>query len=305
MSTEHPPITRASLGKRIWNFPLTRIFMGILILAGTIIIGQLILVGIGKLIFTTEKIPYAWKTYSFAVMTFLIILSYLFYVRKIEKRESAELARSKAWLEAGIGCAIGFGLMAAITFILWILGYYQVEAMNNWVVLLLPFFGALFTGFFEEFLFRGIIFRIINNSLGSWLALLLSALIFGFAHASNPNATLYSSGAIALEAGILLSAGYLFTNRLWMVIGLHFAWNFTLGGIFGIVVSGVKVDGLLQAKLEGPVLLTGGAFGAETSIITVVICLLTGIYFIWKAQQRGHFTRPYWRHEKISTNFTI
>jgi len=273
--------------------------MGILVLAGTATFGQLILVGISKLIFTSKEIPYAWKTYGFAVMTFLVILSYLFYVRKIEKRLPVELSRQRAWQEAGIGCVIGFGLMSAITFILWMLGYYQVMAVNGWAVLLLPFFGAVFTGFFEEFLFRGIIFRIINNSLGSWLALMLSALIFGFAHAANPNATLYSSCAIALEAGILLSAGYLFTRRLWMVIGLHFAWNFTLAGIFGIVVSGVKVDGLLQAKLEGPPLLTGGDFGAETSIITVVICLLTGIYFIWKARQRGHFTRPYWRREKI------
>ena len=299
MDTDPTPITRPGLGKRIWNFPLTRLLVGILILAGTVIIGQLVLLGISKLIFTSKEIPYAWKTYGFGVMTFLAILSYLFYVRKVEKREPDELARPNAWQEAAIGCAIGFGLMTAITSILWILGYYQVEGVNSMAVLFLPFFGALFTGFFEEFLFRGIIFRIINNSLGSWLALLLSALIFGFAHAANPNATLYSSGAIALEAGILLSAGYLFTRRLWMVIGLHFAWNFTLGGILGIVVSGVKAEGLLQSTLEGPALLTGRDFGAETSIIAVVICLLAGIFFLWQARQRGNFIRPYWRREKI------
>jgi membrane protease YdiL (CAAX protease family) len=299
MSTDLTAVTRPGLGKRIWNFPLTRILVGILIVSGIVLIGQVILIIIAKLVFTSEEIPDAWKTYTFGVITFLAILAYLFYVRKVEKRQPQELTSLKAWQEAGMGGAIGFALMSIITFILWILGYYQIEGINNVTMLFLPFFGTVFTGFFEEFLFRGIIFRIINNSLGSWLALILSALIFGFAHTSNPNATFYSSTAIALESGILLSAGYLFTRRLWMVIGLHFAWNFTLGGIFGIVVSGIKVDGLLQAKLEGPVLLTGGAFGAETSIITVVICLLVGIYFIWKARQRGHFTRPYWKRERI------
>ena len=297
ISTDFTPTPRPTLGKRIWSFPLTRIMMGILILVGVVIIGQLVLFGIAKLVFTTEEVPSVWKTYTFGVMTFLTILSYLFYVRKIEKRVPDELTQAKAWPEAGIGCALGFGLMSLITFILWILGYYQVEAVNSADVLFLPFFGALFTGFFEEFLFRGIIFRIINDRLGSWLALIITALIFGFAHSSNPNATFYSSTAIALEAGILLSAGYLFTRRLWMVIGLHFAWNFTLGGIYGIVVSGVEVEGLLKARLEGPVLLTGGSFGAETSLVAVVSCLLTGLFFLWQARQRGHFTRPYWKQK--------
>jgi hypothetical protein len=271
--------------------------MGILILVGTIIIGQLVLIGIAKLVFATEEVPDAWKIYGFGVMTFLAILSYLFYVRKIEKREPAELTPSKAWPEVGAGCALGFGLMSLITFILWILGYYHIEAVNSPLVLFLPFFGALFTGFFEEFIFRGIIFRTINDRLGSWLALIISALIFGFAHSSNPNATIYSSTAIALEAGVLLSAGYLFTRRLWMVIGLHFAWNFTLGGIYGIVVSGVEEEGLLKARMEGPALLTGGSFGAEASLVTVVICLLTGLFFLWQARLRGHFTRPYWKQK--------
>ena len=86
-----------------------------------------------------------------------------------------------------------------------------------------------------------------------------------------------------------------------MVIGIHFAWNFTQGGIFGIAVSGQEVEGLFQSTLEGPALLTGGEFGAETSVIAIIICSGAGLFFLWKARKRGHFTEPFWvrRREPI------
>ncbi len=287
--------SKAGLGKRILYFPLTRIILGMLMVVGAVIVGKIVTVITGQLIFAGEELPPGWKMLGFALMTVMAIFSYLVYVRKIEKRQLSELSRPGALKELGTGCAIGFGLMGTIVFILWILGYYRVAAVSSFLVLLLPFFDAVFAGFFEEFVFRGILFRIINDSLGSWLAIILSALVFGFAHAGNPNATLFSSMAIALEAGILISTVYLYTRRLWMVIGIHFAWNFTLGGIFGIAVSGKEGQGLLQPQLDGPTLLTGGTFGTETSILTVVICLMAGFYFLWKAREKGHFTQPFWR----------
>ena len=145
--------------------------------------------------------------------------------------------------------------------------------------------------------FRGIIFRIIHESLGSWIAILISALLFGFAHGANPNASLFSSIAIALEAGVLLSAMFLYTKRLWMVIGIHASWNFFQGNILGVAVSGSQMKSVLKAELNGPKLLTGGAFGGETSIITIVICCLTGIVFLVLAHRRGHIQKPFWRRK--------
>ncbi|MCJ7434908.1 MAG: CPBP family intramembrane metalloprotease [Anaerolineales bacterium] len=154
---------------------------------------------------------------------------------------------------------------------------------------------AVLSGVFEEILFRGILFRIVEESLGTWLSLLFSALLFGLLHLGNPNATLWAAIAIAMEAGILLAAAFIVTRRLWLVIGIHFAWNFTQGGIFSISVSGNQVDGLLQATLTGPELLAGGAFGAETSIFAVIVCLAAGVYFIWKALKKGEFVKPFWK----------
>ena len=77
----------------------------------------------------------------------------------------------------------------------------------------------------------------------------------------NPNATLFSSFAIAMEAGVLLGAAYVLTRRLWLAVGIHFAWNFTQGGIFGGRVSGITMDGLLESQLSGPTLFSGGSSG--------------------------------------------
>ena len=298
MFAEIPQVAKPGRMKRFIQFPVTRIFIGIVFVLGSIIMANVGIEVIRRFITDAEKPSTPWLVLLFIVMTIMSILGYYAYVHWIEKRRLTELARTGALKELGIGCLTGVGLMTTIIFILWILGYYEVVAVSSVAVLLLPFLESIFTGFFEEFMFRGVIFRIINESLGSWLAIITSALIFGFAHSGNPNASFYSGLAIALEAGILISAIYLYTNRLWMVIGIHFAWNFTMGGIFGVVVSGQEAKGLLQSELTGPDIITGGTFGVETSIIAVIICLLAGVYFIHQAMKKGHFTQPFWRRSK-------
>lgn len=72
---------------------------------------------------------------------------------------------------------------------------------------------------------------------------------------------------------------FMYTRRLWMVIGLHVAWNVTEGGIFGAAVSGLKMNGARTSTFRGPELLTGGAFGPEASIVMVFICLSAAAVF--------------------------
>ena len=295
MFGEIPQEPRPGRMKRIIQFPVTKIILGIVFVFGSIIVGNVGIELTRKLFSDAEKPSHPWLVLMFAVMTILCILGYYAYVHLIERRRLTELSRAGALKELGMGCSIGFGLMTSIIFILWILGYYEVIAVSSAMILLVPLFEGIFTGFFEEILFRGVIFRIINENLGSWLAILISALIFGFAHSLNPNASPYSGLSISLGAGIILAAVYLITHRLWIAIGVHFAWNFTLGGIFGVTVSGQETKGFLQAEISGPEILTGGAFGLESSILGVVIPLSAGAYFIYKARVKGHFTQPFWR----------
>ncbi|MGN6057582.1 MAG: CPBP family intramembrane glutamic endopeptidase, partial [Sphingomicrobium sp.] len=88
-------------------------------------------------------------------------------------------------------------------------------------------------------------------------------------------------------------------RSLWMPIGLHAAWNFTQGYIFGVPVSGQAQQGLVTAKLSGPVLLSGGGFGLEASLIAVVLATGTGVWMIVLAVRRGEVVHPWWMRRRI------
>ncbi len=233
-------------------------------------------------------------------MILMLVLTYLVYyglVRGMEGRNPvSELSLNGAWLELVGGLGIGAGLLSLSTLLLWLFGFYKVDAVNDISELFaarhLPL--SLGAGFFEELVFRAILFRIVEEKLGSWIALAISSLFFGVAHIGNPNATLFSSIAIAIEAGILLGAAYMLTRRVWFAVGIHIAWNYVQGAVFGIAVSGGEVKGLISSHLEGNELFSGGAFGAEASLITLLICTLAGIFFLWKAYQHRAVVQPFW-----------
>jgi hypothetical protein len=141
----------------------------------------------------------------------------------------------------------------------------------------------------EELLFRGVLFRIVEERTGTWIALLLTGVVFGLMHLLNPDASLWGAIAIAIEAGFMLAACYAATRNLWVPIGLHFGWNFAAGGIFSVVVSGNgESKGLLDATVSGPTLLTGGDFGPEGSLYTVAAGVLLTLVFMRLAHRRGH-----------------
>lgn len=135
---------------------------------------------------------------------------------------------------------LGAGLlMSAIVGIAALLGGYRIAGWGgatSWAMIL--FLGGVQAAFVEELVMRGILFRFLEEFGGSWFALLLSSLLFGFAHATNDNATLLSSFAIALEAGILLGGAYMLTRNLWLAIGIHFGWNVVQGFVWDVPVSG-------------------------------------------------------------------
>jgi hypothetical protein len=162
---------------------------------------------------------------------------------------------------------------------------------------------AIMPGLTEEMLFRGILFRWIEDFGGSWAALAVTSALFGLAHIMNPNATWFSSFAIAVEAGVLLGGAYMLTRSLWFPMGLHAAWNFTQGEIFDVPVSGIDEHGLVQAQLSGPPLLSGGNFGLEASIIALVLATAVGVWLVWLAVRQGKIVAPHWvRHRRHVAN---
>ncbi|MBB2943650.1 hypothetical protein FB565_003379 [Actinoplanes lutulentus] len=144
----------------------------------------------------------------------------------------------------------------------------------------------------EEVLFRGILFHVVEQRTGTWIALAVSATLFGLLHLVNDPAAI--GGALAIiAAGLMTAAAYVATRALWLPIGLHLGWNFAEGGIFGVEVSGSdnSAQGLLRGVFDGPALLTGGGFGPEASVFAVLACLVTTWYLLRLARSRGNI-RP-------------
>ena len=230
-----------------------------------------------------------------------LLVIYKLVVRRLGEEPQDDLP----FAEVGRGLAGGtvgaFVLMTVIVGAAAAFGIYRIVGWGGSSDLVRILFGAgLSAAFFEELLFRGILFRWLEQFGGSWFALAFTSGLFGYAHINNPNATWFASLAIALEAGVLLGGVYMVTRSLWAPIGLHFGWNVTQGYIWDVPVSGNDVDGLVEAQLRGNELLSGGAFGLEASLIAMIIATLAGIYLVWLAAQRGEVVRPWWVRRRMA-----
>ena len=221
---------------------------------------------------------------------------YVAWGRIIERREVTELSTPGLGREWAIGALFGAGLYTASAGILMLLGIYKVEGFNPLLLLLPNVAMAIKSGVFEELLFRGVLFRSVETMFGSWAGILVSSLAFGAVHLMNPGTTMGGAVYIGIEAGLLLSAAYLVTRRLWICMGFHMGWNYFQSAVFSGVVSGAVSDpGLLQATIEGPELLTGGSFGMEHSVIALVLCTTAGVILLLTAIRRGHMMPPMWK----------
>jgi hypothetical protein len=219
----------------------------------------------------------------------VLLALYVGLIRLFEGRRSPELALRPGARLALAGLLVGVTLFCAVYAVLWAFGVARFEGVNGVAGAAIPLAMAMLAGVGEELIFRGVVFRIVEESCGTLVALAVSAGFFGFAHLSAPGATAVSTLAIALEAGLLLAAAYLLTRNLWFPIGLHMGWNFTEGGVFGSAVSGHAAHGVLIAPISGPAAVTGGAFGPEASPSAVIICLIAAIVFVAIAVTRGQW----------------
>lgn len=279
---------------RIVQFPLTRIILALVAVGVAVFLVQLAIRTFGS------GLPAPARQWIAVVAVVVAAhLAYVGYVRAVERRPVTELSTQGAAVELGLGALLGAGLMTVVVAVLWVAGFYQVEGLNSPAVTGGILAASIVAGYVEEVFFRAIIFRITEEGLGSWWALAISSALFGLAHIGNDNATWLSSAAIMIEAGILLGALYMLTKRLWAVVGVHFAWNYTQGGVFGVSVSGNPVDGILQSSLSGPELVTGGEFGIEASVLTVLICLAVAVAVLRAASRKGHVVPPFWRRRAV------
>lgn len=279
--------TAIALGQRVLRFPLTRI-----VLAIAFFMVPFLLIQGASLHFLEVKLHSRIGQLLGVVAG---CLSYAWYVTRIEKRAVTEWGLAGALGEYSAGFVLG-GLMVCLS-VASIAALGGVAAMG-WAPgpnLVSPLLMAVTVGVIEEMLLRGIFFRVVQETVGSWLALAASGLVFAAMHGGNDNVTALGLANIA-AAGVFFAAAFLLTGRLWLCAALHAGWNFVQGAIFSLAVSGHDAkQGLLATQLSGPDWLTGGAFGLEGSAVDLVWIVMASIVMVVLAHRKGRMVAPAWK----------
>jgi len=293
---------------KVLRFPLVKLMLTLLaaalfalLIGGPLALGSRFLLPEGWQQRPPLGVALAGQVIMYGVLGVAFVLAILVVARFVERRRADEvgLGVHRSLRECLLGYVAGAALISLVILVLAVPGWFRVgDVMAGEDVLLfaaLLFTMMLLVGFFEEFMFRGVIFRHLEELLGSIPAIALSGVAFGFIHHRNPNATLTSSVAISIEAGILLALVYMATRRIWAVAGLHGAWNFTMGNVWGLPVSGVDVPGIIfDGRTEGPGLLTGGSFGPEAGLVALTACLMASVPLAIYCSRHGRFYWPNW-----------
>jgi membrane protease YdiL (CAAX protease family) len=286
---ETDPATRPQW-RNIVDFPLVAMLIALLIYFA----GVIVAVVVNQ--FVVPPVPLFDKMMRFDVIAAVIlVVLYKLTIRHLGAEKRDDLRLAGAGKPLALGLLAGLLLFSLIVAIAAALGVYRITGEGNSKELLAALItSAIFPAISEELLFRGILFRWIEEFGGSWMALLLTSAFFGAVHLSNPHASAIAALGIAIGGGVMLGAAYMLTRSLWLPMGIHAAWNFAQGEIYDIPVSGNPVHGLVEARLTGAPLLTGNGFGLEASLIAMVAATLFGLWLLWLAMRQGQLVAPLW-----------
>ena len=154
---------------------------------------------------------------------------------------------------------------------------FQMEPIGLCGYLLLFLIAALI----EELIFRGYMIPLIAKDFHFMSAILISSLAFAVVHMANAHFTWLSFANIFL-GGYLLGLIFYKKQELYTPLGLHWIWNYFQGNILGFGVSGFQVESVLTINQTGSDWLTGGDFGLEGSVVTVILLLIVSVYLTYK-----------------------
>lgn len=300
---ERPPVAETApstpLLRRALDFPLIALIAGLVAINGPIVLFALIV----RELVREDPPGAAVMAGTLIGATLIAVLMYKLVIGRLGANARDDLPFDRRGIDFIRGTLLAALLMSVIVGGVALLGGYSILGWGGSTSLAMILLGAgLQAAFVEEIVVRGILFRFLEEFGGSWFALALSSALFGLGHYANPNATVFSSFAIALEAGIMLGGAYMLTRNLWLAIGLHFGWNVTQGYVWDIPVSGAAVDGLVQSRSEGSVLVSGGAFGVEASIVALILATVFGFVLVHLAIRKGNVVRPSWVRRRIAAN---
>lgn len=268
---------RNRLFHRILYFPVTRIIVG-MALCFAVLVGVQNFITKPTLytILTSKNIADAIINYASMLV---LLLSYFYLFRLYEKRKVTELLPKNLAKELSAGFILGFFALSLVIVILYFGGYYKANGVNNLSYLLAPFSFLVIAALLEEVFFRLIVYRILEEWIGTYLALVLISVIFTVPHLFN-NHISWLSVVMLLLFSIVHGLMYTYTKRLWLPFAFHLGWNFAQP-FYGSHLSGIEnIGSVLRSTFEGPALLIGSEFGIEDSILSIILLGALSIIFL-------------------------
>lgn len=200
-------------------------------------------------------------------------------------------ARHRGWLrDLLLGTLLGVASLLVAALIATVFRGFQfsVAPTISSVAFVKTFFGSavifVIAAAAEEVLFRGYPLQTMMRALPFIVAVIPSSVLFAYVHLDNPNVAWGFTFINTTLAGFWLAVAYLRTRSLWFPLGLHWAWNWAMGALLGLPVSGITSltrAPLFRATDTGPAWLTGGAYGIEGGAACTVALIISTI-FIWK-----------------------
>ena len=281
-----------SIFLKILLFPLTRIILGIAIfIAIPTLLNKWVLKPALSEIIPNESTE---QVIRWTISIFMLIFVYVFLFKIYERRSISEFAIQYAGRENILGFIAGGLLVGSIIFVLLISESISFTVLNPLTIIFKPLILFILLALGEEIIFRGILYRITEQSLGTWIALIISAFLFGIVHITNDHADFLGILSAAL-AGVMFGVLYTISGRLWYPLAIHIGWNF-FQYFFGLPVSGMDdFEYFMEASREGPEWYAGGGFGIENSVLTILMILGLSAFLIYRIRITGKYIKPFWK----------
>lgn len=279
--------------QKFLHFFLVKIIVGIAVIVAVVFLTQTF----GQILLAKTSLSENAQNFILALLNSGFALAvYIFLFRVYEKRKITELSISNFLSFASLGFISGFILQSLFVLIIFLFAQYSILHVNTINNVMPAFNASLTAGFVAELLIVGIFFRLMEEGLGTIIALVILTIIFLIIHANAPNATWLSVINTALQAGILLPATYVVSRSLWFTIFMHFAWDFAEPGIYGGINPGNNInESLLTSKISGSDIITGGLNGPQNSIQSFIICLIVSVILLSIAKRKSKFIKSSWK----------
>jgi membrane protease YdiL (CAAX protease family) len=278
----------------ILSFPLTRIVIGLTLCLG---IGLAAMLGMQRILNLTSLPSSEKDPISGTVFAFLVCAVYILLYQRYENRKITELSTPKLPQHLAAGALLGAGLAAAATLIQYLTHVLTVIETRPFLPLLPTLWNIFVNATIAETLIIGVVFRIMEDWLGSYLALIVLFVIFFILHITAPGATPVSAGCVSMHTFLCCTA-FIYTRSLWLPIAIHFAWDFSFAALYGASINGYTMDdSLLNTNTNGPDLISGGYFGPQGSIQAGLLCLFTGALLLQISRKQNLIIRPSFRKE--------